>query len=268
MSTKLEVPKTNVPRCGTISAVWFAPTKNEKWDDQIKIVGKWETEGDGHFYQSIKTLEAYTDAGVVRQDPGTDKDGHPKFAVVNQNQRVMIVRKEVSGSNAKMTEVTPIDVQGNVVVLPACPKPVLVPQVSAAPSATAPPAPSAQAAPQAAPENGRERTRERWAELDEQYAACLSIAAYRLQKTLGDDVSDTAIQAGAATVMIQAERRGLPAYPGLAKGLFGRLNEHEASAKDETPQPVTTSPGDSPLNEPGDFPEALDDDDDGSDLPF
>ena len=249
MTTRLAAPATNIPRCGTITAVYYAPSKKEGWGDQIKIIGYWEQEGDGHFYLSIKTLDAFTDAGVVRQDPGTDNDGHPRFAVVNTDQRVMIVRKEVQGQKAKRTEVQALDVQGNVVTLPASPKPVIAKPAPAPVAAAAPAAPVAAAAPaapptpangqraQPSPEELKERMRERWAEIDEQYAACLAISAYQQSRTFAkplDELDASVVQAGAATVMIQAERQNLSVFPGLAKSLLARLNgKKPAQAKPE-----------------------------------
>lgn len=257
MSTKLFVPATNIPRCGTITGVSYAPSRKAGWDDQVKIEGMWEQEGPGHFYQSLNVAEAYTDAGVVRQE-GVTSDGKPRFVVVNPAQRVMIVRNEIAGSNAKTTKVTPIDMQGNTVALPACPKPVFPEQPVAQTAPAAPPttpAPATAPPPNAPPPTGPPQTpptmppaatesdvddpehmRKRWAELDERYAACVAIAAYRLREGLGvSDVNYAVIQGGAATLMEQSEREGLTALPGLAKRLRARMNGNGGTQRTSDP---------------------------------
>jgi len=212
MSQKLPL-RTNVPRIGVITGAWYA---KGNYGDQIKIAGRWEGEGDGHFYLPLAALDAFTDAGVLAPD-GASANGEPRYRVLTQ-ARVSITRKEESvpgGLPRRTTEVAVLDPDGN----------VLSPQPrdgDAAPAA-GPNAPTA--ADETSPE---ERLRRRWAELDERYAAALAIAGYRLREVLGQPPDPATLQAGAATVLIAADRSAMEAFPGLARSLRSRLTRRSS----------------------------------------
>ncbi|HWO88828.1 MAG TPA: hypothetical protein VNL98_06735 [Gemmatimonadales bacterium] len=238
---RLEKLQTNIPRTGTLTAVYYAKSKNPEYGDQIKVSGRWEREGDGFFWLPLPVIDAFTDAGLVQY--GGVKDGEPTWKVLHPTQRIAITRRE-GERNRKLTEVIAIDLQGNAVTLPPQPRtvlptaePVAVP--AAAPAIGQPPAvPVAPAAPAVGVEpasappavDPRAQIRERWAELDERYGAAIAIAAYRLHEALGPDVDPAVIQAGAATVLIETQKLALQAPPGLARALRERANGHLAPA--------------------------------------
>ena len=306
MTTKLSRPQAGGPaRCGLLTAVSYAPSSKPNYSDEIRIDGQWDGEGVGYFYLPLGAIDAFTDAGVVRYT-GVGQDGRPAFSVVNPNQRIMIWRELVPGKNAKPTHVRAVDAQGNMLQLPACQRAVLQNTPAGAPVQTppttpaTPPVPPLQAPPSQSPptqptpplppaaaaktnnagkrelseEEIKQRELQRWGELDEHYGACLAFAAYRLREALGSEVGHDVIQAGAATVMIQSERDGLIARPGLAKRLLERLHENGKRLKAERDPGLTeeeTRTARAPANaarstEYDDYPEALDEEDDG--LPF
>lgn len=206
--------QTNIPRCGRLKAVYYAKSKNPEYQDQIKIVGNWEAEGEGQFWLALSALQAFTNAGVVAEVVGqVDKDGFAKFQVISQQQRIMIVKRE--DGNRKVTEVQAINDLGQAVTLPPQPYPPVLnkptpaataaaPAAAAAPvapvvtGAVAPPAPGgaapatpatrpaaappvtaagATAPEQLGPEELKARTRRGWVDLEERYACALAIAA-------------------------------------------------------------------------------------------
>lgn len=124
---KLPQPKTNIPRCGILTAIYYQKPYNEGGTPDLKVMGKWEPgpdgeNGDGFFYIPIWTLREMAERGLVRQIEGAvDKDGWPKFELTSKRQRVCI-RKDEDGKK-KTTRVWPVDDQGQPVTLPAQPIP-------------------------------------------------------------------------------------------------------------------------------------------------
>lgn len=266
---KLQV---NVPRIGTIKAIYYAKSQNPEYGDQIKIVGAWENEGEGQFWLPLPVIQHFTEAGVAAQLVGqVDKDGFARFAVVNARQRVFI--KKAQDGKKNVYQVLAIDAQGNQVTLNPQPYPPVLnqptpaaaaasgPVAPAAPGAVAPPAPGAVAPPaagaapittaaavheQLSPEERKQRARRGWADLEERYGCALAIAAYqqlRLAQAKDpakqlDDLEAAVIQAGAATILIESSKSFVPVIPGLAKALFGRLAPGATNGKHEDPRGV------------------------------
>lgn len=266
MSTKLDRPKTNVPRTGVITAAWYAPSSKPNYKDEVKLVGNWEREGEGFWYASQGCVEALCRAGVLRQVPGqTDKDGHPKFEVAVANQRVMIQKVEGDG-NTKYYQAFAVDAAGNQVQLVAQPDPVF-PAKSAAPSpapapaapavtgapiappaASAPIAPAATAvptaapapaaAPAASPKELKEHSRRDWLRIREAALIATDIAAEALHEATGVDVAQLdqhAIVRLTNELLVLADKNA----PGLVGRTFAGLRR---TKDDATPSTNGTPP--------------------------
>lgn len=252
--------KTNIPRTGTITAVWYAKSKQENYKDQIKVVGRWESEGEGPMWLPLPVVYQLAEKGLVRQAAQPDSDGYPAFEVVAPQQRVLFLREE--DGTKKYTNVYPVDAAGQPVTLAPQPKPVL--QVSTpAPATPAPPVPTTPVAPPApgappvasAPPSAaravpadptalKESARKAWAQLDERYACALAIAGHRLAEALTcrpTALDPAVLQAAAATILIEAGKQGLMTVPGLAPGLLRRFHgELPAPARKATTSATPT----------------------------
>jgi hypothetical protein len=299
--------KVNVWRTGTLGAIYWA---RGSYGDQIKVVGSWEQEGQGHFYLPAVCIDAFTDAGLVAV-AAPNAQGEPQFQIVNRAQRVGILRREEAAGDGRMrrvTEVVALDAAGNRVQLPPQARLQRPAQQAPAPASPAPPASVAPPAPAvAAPASGpppapvnpappsapaqapqvqepeidpAERARLAWLELSDRYAAALLIASQRLREQLGGDVGPEVIQAGAATVLISADRIQLRALPGVLRALRGDVPPTAPKpARTEAPparasRAVRTTPKPAPEPAPAPVGDAFEDFDeiappgDDDDLPF
>jgi hypothetical protein len=245
MATKKLPLATNVWRTGTLSALYWA---RGNFGDQLKLVGSWERDGQGHFYLPAACVDLLTDAGIVAVT-GTSPEGEPQFRVVNPGQRIGVIRREEASGDGKIrrvTEVVALDASGHRVNLPPQPRlqrPTPQDQQTAPASPVAPQAPASPTAPAAttpgpsvAPAQGAgepapgsvaapdpSRAQRDWEELSERYAAALFIADRRLRELLGE-VGPEVVQAGAATVLISADRLQLRLPPGTLDALRGLTN--------------------------------------------
>jgi len=111
MSAKLPRPQTNRTRTGTLTAVTYAPSSKPEYNDEIKLEGRWEQEGDGHWYGPLTLATALARAGLIRQQ-GFDAQQRPRFEVISQQQRVAITKREGQG-NTRFYEALPVDGLGN-----------------------------------------------------------------------------------------------------------------------------------------------------------
>lgn len=238
--TQLKPPELDTPRYGTISEVAYQLSKQYK-HHQVKLVGNWENEGQGHWYANWKAVAALAQAGMLQQQPSDAK----KFLPVTSH-RFCIWRQAVGGdSKAHDWFVIVYSPEGNEIKLGTFPDPVEPQDTPTAPPAaptSAPVAPSAPTAapgpPQAAPAPNRQltaeelkaRDREQLAETAELYATALAIAATEQVRTFRRPtwrIGDQAIQAGAATVLIALRDAGVRLHPGQAKALRKVLHEIE-----------------------------------------
>ena len=156
-----------------------------------------------------------------------------------------------------------------------------------APRASAPaPHPTAGAKPATQPEDKNAARLEGWMALGEEYAVALLLAERGFFNALGEEVKvDPAVlQAGAATLMIRAERNGVLSYLGLLGDLLEIFNAPPAGPRDRSAEAAYSAatghgdPPDDPFGDkepgPGDMPESLEDfpealrDDPNADLPF
>lgn len=243
--TQLKPPELGVARYGTIREVAYQRSKQYK-QHQVKLVGNWEQEGDGHWYANWKAVTALARAGMMQQQPGDGK----KFLPVTSN-RFCIYRQEAGGeSKAHDWFVIVYSPEGNEIKLGTFPDPVEPQDAPAAPSAPTsvpvpPSAPTpASGAPQATPAPNRQltpeelkvRDHEQLAETAELYATALAIAATEQVRTFRRPtwrIGDQAIQAGAAIVLIALRDAGVRLHPGQAKALRNVLHEIEAGYDSE-----------------------------------
>jgi hypothetical protein len=323
---KLKNLEVNVPRCGTLSAVYFVLGKQYPTED-LKLVGDWEpgkdfSGGKGFFYLPYACAPDLAAAGLISNagiDTRAEYRGQPKFNVVDKNQRLVLDKK------ADGVVVAAVDRNGKRVQLRAQDAPPPPPSAGAPAQqeqqaggsggdVLAPPAPGQQTAAAAATSAAAtaqasapaERPREwyltQWSKLGEAHVTALRIALRGYLDIVGQSIDDfksmepadkvavfQVIAPQCSTLMIRAESMGLTAYLGIiadvdrigstggpksaAALLFKRALTGEILAP-PPPQPekkreratAGVAAGKAGPGEAGDYPEALDADDD--DLPF
>lgn len=257
----------NIPVVGILKYADYAPS--EKGDDQIALKGDWvELTPDGEkglgaarVYLHMSVRDQLLALGVLRED-GQDKNGHPAYKV-NGAPKVRIVRATpvVDGKKQAITTAT---LDGNPAPAPAAPKPT-------AQSAAARPA-NGNGTPPPAPPDRKVALLNGWRRLFADYVMATKIAAHGLAAAKGvkiADLNEQAIQAGAATVLIEGSRRSLESFPGMAKRLF-EPKPKPAAPTPRTPIPAQAEPspakGERGSLDFTDFPEKLDEEDE--ELPF
>lgn len=324
---KLDAPEIGAFRYGTMTEAVFAKSKFKH--HEVKLIGDWEGEGLGYWYAPWKAAIALARAGLLNQMPGDGKkfnavtgyrfcvyrvqgedDAHDWFAIAYdaQDQEIALgsFPDPVEPQDGAQAAPPPPGQPGGPLVAGTPGQPGQPPaQLSGQPTApnTPPvaPATNGSAAEQRAETNGK-RQRQLEAKVDAFYGTCLAVAAYQQVRVFGrpsTELDPSALQAGAASVMIRLENLGYDPPSDRSRAYLMRLRKIEhrmfpdrcpdpdadaKPAKEEKPKrrsrakpkeeepakkpepepaPVSTVPGAQSL---ADFPEPLDDGDD--DLPF
>jgi hypothetical protein len=323
---KLDAPEIGAFRYGTMTEAVFAKSQ---FKPQVKLIGAWESEGLGYWYAPWKAAIALARAGLLNQVPGDGK----KFNAAT-GYRFCIYRVQGEDDAHDWTAIA-YDAQGQELALGSFPDPVepqdgaqaappppgqpggpLVagtpgqpgapvappPQLSGHPSSpnTPPvaPATNGSVASQREETNGK-RQRQLEAKVDAFYGTCLAVAAYQQVRVFGRpsaELDPSALQAGAASVMIRLENLGYDPPSDRSRAYLMRLwkldhqmfpdrcpnpeaakpaeekpkrrsrakpKEEKPEPADSEPAPVSTVPGAQSF---ADSPEALDEN--GDDLPF
>jgi hypothetical protein len=233
-------------RTGTIASLEDAPS-TRGYGDEIKLGGNWEGEGVGVFYLPIDQANKFEAADLITA--GRLVAGRPTYNLLAQI-RIAVVRTSQSEYS-----VHAIDDAGNPIVVPAgavrsrtcAPAPddafpatptLVVPAGVIPPGSIEFEPPSAIVEASADDCTDPEALRTRWIELDEQYAAALGIAAFRIleiRETLSElfphgapEITLDDVVAGAGVLMQRAAGELLP-YAGLVKGLNERLKQRKVS---------------------------------------
>lgn len=236
--------QTNIPVVGLLKYADYATSK--EGDDQVRLTGDWvelgpEGEkplGRGRFYLHLAVVGQLKDAGLIRER-GRDKNGNPAYEVIG-TPKIRIVRREYVEEGKKKTETT-VTADG---APPAQTSNGPAPQGQPTPPASAPApstAPPANGAPKPDP---KARAIAGWRRLGADYAMCAVISARSLAAAKNVKVADLdekAIQAGVATLLIAAEKRGLDTFPGIAKHVLSDARGQRPA--DAAPPPRMPIPG-------------------------
>ncbi len=297
--TRIKSPALGTYRFGTLTGAVYSQSKKYK-TSELKLIGNFEGEGQGHWYAPWKAVVAMTRVGILQQIPGDGK----KFAVTGQRFSIYRVPIQTdTGQTAHEWTAVAVDPAGNTINAGSFPDP-FEPQDSDAPQATpaqpqptaptqqpeqqiAPPPGSSAPADPNPPTNGEtkaQRAQRLAAEVDTFYGLSYAIAAYRQAQALGrpsSQINEEALQAGAASVMICLERLGfIPSGDSLRASLLDRLHELDAKLAGRAPSmacpqcgttteptPVSTIPGATKEKQPEPVGAGAGDDEE-DDLPF
>lgn len=190
--------QTNVPLVGVLQYVDFAKSKTEGWADQICLKGHFDGHGEGRVYLSDWLAKPMLENGLIETN-GLDRDGNQAYKVLYKG-RVQILREE--NGPKKFTTILPLDAS-----TPAA-------GAVSPPPATSPgraPAESPRSNSVAAPVSGPPSPdSEPWRALAAQYKRAAGIAIRTWAETINDE---QALVAAAATVFIEANKRGLTVPP-------------------------------------------------------
>lgn len=183
---------TNIPLIGTVKYMDFYPGKEKdgtKYAAQIALKGTWDEKGDGTVYLAAPVAYGILKDGFAHEDGKKSFQGAevPQFKWDYQG-KVRVLKSE--DGLKRHTTVTaadgPVDAATG-----GPPRKVEFNRPPILPGSTPSPAPA---------------TDERWTELGRNYAKAVEIAAQTWQ---GGNLDSQAIVAAAATVFIEANKRGL-----------------------------------------------------------
>lgn len=241
--------KTNLPLRGHLQYCDYAPGKRFP-EPQIKLAlliddgGSYDP-GPGQCFLHMAVLDDLLSQGIVQSLP--EKEGVPQYQVLG---RPHIEILKVEEGKRKHTTVRRLDGAPPAAAAPSTPT-----TAAAAPPTPPAPALAGASAPTGAPprrtkpapeSNGDAQTiRKGWWLLMDSYKTATIAAAHGLSIALNCDVRDLdqrAVQDGAATILIRAEKLGLPPAPNMAKALLAALHdqEHWSPATDDLQAPVAS----------------------------
>lgn len=216
---------TNIPVDATLRYADVAWSKQYS-REELRLIVQTEA-GEQAIYTSLAVASQMIADGLIVGGPEQKADYPRAYRLAGKDLPVRILKAERQENGRRVRETTVVRASGDVTAA-AAPSAAPVagtnpPPASAVPVASAPvPSPQAQEA--------ADRTiRHAWAQLDAAYGAALAIAAFRQienAQALGlvQFVSLRTIQAGAASLMIAAEKQGIyEASDGLRKQLLERL---------------------------------------------
>lgn len=199
---------TNIPL--TLSALKYADysqsekAKAEGWAPQVKLTGTMDGR-DVSVFLPGGCLNDLCAQGIVDDTGNTTKWGTPEYKVLNTGP-ITILRTEEG--TKKYTSINP-DL-GAKMTAPGATGQASAPQNAGKPPQQAPSAPKPQP-------TGQVSDLEGWAVLEATYRACADIAVRTWEgRTINGEpigISDIGIFAATATVMIDAQKKGLKAFP-------------------------------------------------------
>ena len=197
-ATKTQTIKlqTNIPLVGTLKYADHKPSTTEGWADQIRLKGQFDGKGEGYVYIGAWMADKLVKQGIIEvTSPGDEESGEsPSYRVIYKD-KVQILREEEG--TKKITTILPLGAAPTAAGAESRP--------AASPSKGSAIPVSATAVPASVPplQDG-----EPWKALARSYKKAVEVASWAWG---GDEVTlnDEAIVAAAATVFIEANKRGL-----------------------------------------------------------
>ena len=197
--------QTNIPIVGVLKYVDYSKSRVEGWQDQLCLKGTWDGHGEGRVYLPVWLADKMIEQNIVDED-GQDRYENPAYRVTYAG-RVQILREE--HGTKKVTTILPLGDVGPITA-------------KSAPTAAGAESPPPAASPRRALADGRDRdgrpvavpasvppSSDEWAALSRNYHRACDIASRAWSNAEGVVVSADHLVAAAATVFIEANKRGL-----------------------------------------------------------
>ncbi len=94
MPSKTVKLSTNIPLIGVVSQAYYhfsEKAKEENWAPQLKLVGRWDEEGEGNVYLPLRLVDDMHKADFLAIETGPD---HDLYKVMTPNTKIKLLKEE------------------------------------------------------------------------------------------------------------------------------------------------------------------------------